>query len=52
VDEVRDLAGRLAGVMFVTGGLTATLLLLLPGVEDRHPQWVVALLPGGRCRPA
>jgi diguanylate cyclase (GGDEF)-like protein len=47
VDEVRDLAGRLAGVMFVTGGLTAILLLSLPGIEDRHWPWVVAL--GGAC---
>jgi diguanylate cyclase (GGDEF)-like protein len=43
VDEERALAGRLAGVMFVTGGLTAVILLFLPGIEDRHWQWVAAL---------
>jgi hypothetical protein len=32
VDEERVLAGSLAGVMFVTGGLTAVLLLSLPGI--------------------
>jgi diguanylate cyclase (GGDEF)-like protein len=42
-DEERALAGRLAGVMFLTGGLTAVLLLFLPGIEDRHWEWVVAL---------
>jgi diguanylate cyclase (GGDEF)-like protein len=47
VDEERELAGRLAGVMFVTGGLTAVLLLALPGVEDSHWEWVVAI--GGAC---
>jgi diguanylate cyclase (GGDEF)-like protein len=47
VEEERALAGRLAGVMFLTGGLTAVLLLFLPGIEDRHWEWVVAL--GGVC---
>jgi diguanylate cyclase (GGDEF)-like protein len=43
VDEERALAGRLAGVMFVTGGLTAVILLFLPGIDDGRWQWVVAL---------
>ena len=43
VEEERALAGKLAGVMFLTGGLTAVALLLLPGIEDRHWVWVVAL---------
>jgi diguanylate cyclase (GGDEF)-like protein len=47
VDEERALAGRLAGVMFLTGGLTAVLLLFLPGIVDHHWEWVVAL--GGVC---
>jgi diguanylate cyclase (GGDEF)-like protein len=47
VDEERALAGRFAGVMFLTGGVTAVLLLFLPGIEDRHWEWVVAL--GGVC---
>jgi diguanylate cyclase (GGDEF)-like protein len=47
LEEERALAGKLAGVLFVTGGLTAVLLLFLPGIEDRHWQWVVAL--GALC---
>jgi diguanylate cyclase (GGDEF)-like protein len=46
-EEERALAGRLAGVMFVTAGLTAVALLFLPGIEDHHWRWVVAL--GGAC---
>jgi diguanylate cyclase (GGDEF)-like protein len=42
-DEERALAGRLAGVMFLTGGLTAVALLFLPGIEARHWEWVAAL---------
>jgi diguanylate cyclase (GGDEF)-like protein len=47
VDEERALAGRFAGVMFLTGGLTAIALLFLPGIDDHHSGWVVAL--GGGC---
>ncbi|MGH2713979.1 MAG: GGDEF domain-containing protein [Thermoleophilaceae bacterium] len=47
LEEERALAGRLAGVMFLTGGLTAVLFLFLPGIEDRHWEWVVAL--AGLC---
>ena len=43
VNEERELAGRLAGVLFLTGGLTAVLLLFLPGVENDHWPWVVAV---------
>jgi diguanylate cyclase (GGDEF)-like protein len=43
VDEERGLAGKLAGVLFLTAGLTAVLQLFLPGVEDRHWPWVVAV---------
>jgi diguanylate cyclase (GGDEF)-like protein len=46
-DEERALAGRFAGVMFLTGGLTAVALLFLPGIHDHHSAWVVAL--GGGC---
>ncbi len=43
VEEERDLAGRLAGVLFLTAGITAVVLLLVPGVENAHRHWVVAL---------
>ena len=43
VDEERMLAGRLAGVLFLTAGVTISLLLLVPGVENRHWPWVVGL---------
>ena len=43
VEEERDLAGRLAGVLFLTAGVTALGLLLVPGVENAHRNWVVAL---------
>jgi diguanylate cyclase (GGDEF)-like protein len=46
-EEERDLAGRLAGVLFLSGGLTAILLLFLPGIHVSHWGWVVAL--GGAC---
>jgi diguanylate cyclase (GGDEF)-like protein len=41
--EERDLAGRLAGVLFLTAGVTALGMLLLPGVEHGHRDWVVGL---------
>jgi len=37
------LAGRLAGVLFLTAGLCALLLPAVPGVEDGHWGWVAAL---------
>ena len=43
VEEERALAGRLAGVLFLTAGLTALGMLLLPGVEHGHPNWVITL---------
>ena len=43
VEEERELAGRLAGVLFLTAGLTALGMLLLPGVEHDHRDWVIAL---------
>ena len=43
VDEERVLAGKLAGVLFLTAGLTISLLLLVPGVQDRHWAWVIGL---------
>ena len=43
VDEERRLAGALAGVLFLTAGITAPILLLLPGVENAHRDWVVVL---------
>jgi diguanylate cyclase (GGDEF)-like protein len=43
VEEERNLAGRLAGVLFLTAGVTALVLLLVPGVENAHRNWVVGL---------
>ena len=43
VEAERELAARLAGVLFLTGGLTALLLLAVPGVEKSHPDWVIGL---------
>jgi diguanylate cyclase (GGDEF)-like protein len=43
VDEERMLAGKLAGVLFLTAGVSIVLQLFLPGIEDRHWPWVVAL---------
>ena len=43
MEEERDLAGKLAGVLFLTAGVTAVGLLLVPGVEHGHPESVVAL---------
>ena len=37
------LAGRLAGVLFLTAALTMLLLLLVPGVEDDHWLWVLGI---------
>jgi diguanylate cyclase (GGDEF)-like protein len=43
VEKERELAGRLAGVLFLTAGLTGLGMLLLPGVEHGHRDWVIAL---------
>jgi diguanylate cyclase (GGDEF)-like protein len=43
VEEERELAGRLAGVLFLTGGVTALVLPLLPGMENPHRNWLVGL---------
>jgi diguanylate cyclase (GGDEF)-like protein len=43
VAEERDLAGALAGVLFLTAGVTALGMLVLPGVEHGHKEAVVAL---------
>ncbi len=39
----RELTGRMAGLLYLTAGLTAPLILLLPGTETRHWRAVVAL---------
>jgi diguanylate cyclase (GGDEF)-like protein len=39
--EERALGGRLAGTLYVTGAITATAMLALPGVETRH--WRIML---------
>jgi len=43
VEEERELAGWLAGVLFLSAGVTALVLLLVPGVENDHRNWVVGL---------
>jgi diguanylate cyclase (GGDEF)-like protein len=43
VDEERGLAGKLAGVLYLTAAVTALGLLLVPGVEHGHPKPVIAL---------
>ena len=43
VEEERGLAAMLAGVLFLTAGVTALGMLLLPGVEHGHRDWVIAL---------
>jgi diguanylate cyclase (GGDEF)-like protein len=43
VETERELAGTLAGVLFLTAGITALVLLLVPGVETTHRDWVVGL---------
>ena len=43
VEEERELAARLAGVLFLTAGVTALGMLLLPGVEHGHRDWVIGL---------
>jgi diguanylate cyclase (GGDEF)-like protein len=47
VDEERMLAGRLAGVLFLTAGGSCLLLLLVPGVEDSH--WRSVAVLSGVC---
>ena len=37
IEEERELAGRLAGVLYLVGALTGVLLLVLPGVEVTNP---------------
>jgi diguanylate cyclase (GGDEF)-like protein len=41
--EERALGGRLAGTLYVTGAITATSLLALPGVETHHWRIMLAL---------
>jgi diguanylate cyclase (GGDEF)-like protein len=43
VEEEQSLAARLAGVLFLTAGITALVLLLVPGVESAHRNWVIGL---------
>ncbi len=42
-EEERDLAAKLAGVLFLTAGVSALVLPLLPGVENAHRNAVIAL---------
>jgi diguanylate cyclase (GGDEF)-like protein len=46
LEEERKLAGKLAGVLFLTAGVTAVVLLFLPGIEADHRSWVIGLGAG------
>lgn len=37
IAEERRLAGRLAAALYLTGGVTGMLLLVMPGVDVSHP---------------
>jgi diguanylate cyclase (GGDEF)-like protein len=43
VEKERELAGTLAGVLFLAAGITALVLLVVPGVETTNRDWVVGL---------
>jgi diguanylate cyclase (GGDEF)-like protein len=43
IEEERELAGRLAGVLYLVGSLTGVLLLVLPGVEVSNPPALLAV---------
>src|SRR5436309_11779029 len=43
--EERALGGRLAGTLYLTGAITATSMLALPGVDTRH--WRIMLVLAG-----
>jgi diguanylate cyclase (GGDEF)-like protein len=43
--EERALGGRLAGILYLTGAITALAMLLVPGVETRH--WRIMLVLAG-----
>jgi diguanylate cyclase (GGDEF)-like protein len=43
VEEERELAGTLAGVLFLIAGVTALVLLIVPGIENAHRNSVVVL---------
>ena len=47
VGEERELAGRVAGLLYLTGAVTAALLLVLPGPEVERWQLVLALASAG-----
>jgi diguanylate cyclase (GGDEF)-like protein len=43
--EERALGGRLAGMLYLTGAITATAILAIPGVDTRH--WRIMLVLAG-----
>lgn len=43
IAEERELAGRVTGILYLTGALTVSLMLLLPGVVTTHVMVVLAL---------
>ena len=47
IEEERELAGRLAGVLYLVGALTGVLLLVLPGVEVTNPVALLVVCFGG-----
>jgi diguanylate cyclase (GGDEF)-like protein len=47
ISEERRLAGRMAGALYILGGLTALLLLVAPYVDRSHPELIVAMSVSG-----
>ena len=52
IEEERELAGRLAGVLYLVGALTGVLLLVLPGVEVTNPAALLVVCCGRRSSGA
>jgi diguanylate cyclase (GGDEF)-like protein len=47
ISEERRLAGRMAGALYIVGGLTALVLLAVPHVERTHPELMIGLAVAG-----
>jgi diguanylate cyclase (GGDEF)-like protein len=47
IAEERALAGQVAGALYLTGAVSVSLLLLLPGIETAHWEVVIAIAAAG-----
>ena len=47
IADERRLGGRLAAALYLTGGITGLLLLVMPGVDVAHPEVLVAVTGAG-----